>query len=226
MVFFMNNTRAVIFANGRLPDLAVAKSLLRPEDVLFAADAGASYILGMGLLPHTVVGDLDSLPAKDLKKLIRADVRLVRQPQDKDLTDLELTINCALAAGHRSLLIMAALGGRLDMTLSNLGLLTRPDLLQLDISLDDGVEQVVLVKHDIHLTGKAGDIVSLLPWAGVVEGVTTSGLRWPLSNECLEPHQTRPVSNEMLADEAVIRIESGLLLCIHRRFSAHTPDMN
>lgn len=216
----MSATRAVIFANGLLPDLAAARMLLRPADVLFAADAGASHILRMGLLPALVVGDLDSMPEEDLQNLKAAGVRMVQHPQDKDLTDLELTINSALEEGHRSLLIMAALGGRLDMTLSNLSLLTRPDLLDLDVRLDDGVEQVLFVRREAHISGQAEDTVSLLPWGGPVEQVTTSGLRWPLSDDRLESYETRTISNEMQAAEVVIRVGSGLLLCIHRRRSS------
>jgi thiamine pyrophosphokinase len=207
----------MIFANGLLPDLEAARNLVQAGDVLYAADGGASHILRLGLLPAQVVGDLDSLIKEELEELLTAGVRIVRHPQDKNLTDLELTINCALAEGHQSLVIVAALGGRLDMILGNINLLTRPDLLERDIRLDDGVEQVLFVRNEAHISGKAGDIVSLLPWGGMVEKVTTTGLRWPLVGEDLNPFETRSISNEMQSNDAVINIGSGLLLCVHRR---------
>jgi thiamine pyrophosphokinase len=213
----MSTNRALIFANGLLPNLEAARKLVLPGDVLYAADGGASHILRLGLLPAQVVGDLDSITKEDLGKLKAAGVQIVRHPQDKNLTDLELTINHAIAEGHQCLVIVAALGGRLDMILSNLSLLTRPDLLEKDISLDDGVEQVFFVRKEVHISGKAGDIISLLPWEGLVEQVTTIGLRWPLKGENLNPYETRSISNEMLTGEAIIRIGSGLLVCIHRR---------
>ncbi len=213
----MSDIRALIFANGFLPDMEAARKLVQPGDVLFAADGGASHLLSMGLLPAHLVGDMDSLTAEDLQKLTAAGVRILRYPQDKNLTDLELTINYAIDEGYHSLVIVAALGGRLDMTLSNLNLLTRPDLLDLDVSLDDGVEQVFFVRKQVQICGKAGDIISLLPWGGLVEQVTTTGLRWPLIHENLNSYQTRSISNEMLTDEAKIHIGSGLLLCIHCR---------
>jgi len=213
----MTKTRALIFANGLLPDLEAARKLVQANDVLYAADGGASHILRLGLLPAWVVGDLDSLSKEELGLLKAAGVRIVRHPINKDLTDLELTINCALEEGHHKLVIMAALGGRLDMILSNLNLLTRPDLIEIDIRLDDGVEQVFFVRNEVLISGKAGDIISLLPWGRMVDKVTTIGLRWPLNNENLNPFETRSISNEMLTSEAMIRIGSGLLLCIHRR---------
>jgi len=215
----MLENRAVIFANGLLTDLDAARRILLPGDVLFAADAGASHILHLGLLPALVVGDLDSLSCEEQQELKTAGVQLVRYPQDKDLTDLELTINSVLEEGYKNLLIIAALGGRLDMTLSNLNLLVRPDLLELDVSLDDGIEHIFVVKQKTLIKGQVGDTVSLLPWGGPAEHVSTSGLRWPLNNAHLELYESRTISNEMLSDQAEIRIGSGLLLGIHTRRS-------
>jgi thiamine pyrophosphokinase len=220
MVFFMNKNRAVIFANGIIPDLEAARILLLPGDVLYAADAGASHILRLGLLPSFVIGDLDSLPEDDRRKLDAAGVRILKHPQDKDFTDLELTISCVLVEGHRTLLIIAALGGRLDMTLSNISLLTRPDLLDLEVSLDDGVEAAFFIRQEARITGQAGDILSLIPWGGPVMVEMASGLRWPLTEALLIPYETRTISNELLGGDVMIRIGSGLLLCIYRRINS------
>jgi thiamine pyrophosphokinase len=217
MVFYMTTTRALIFVNGLLPDLESARKLVQEGDVLYAADGGASHILQLGLLPSKVVGDLDSLKKDELDLLLTAGVRVVRHPKDKNLTDLELTINSALEECHQRFVIVAALGGRLDMTLSNLNLLTRPDMLVRDVRLDDGVEEAFFVRSKAQITGKAGDIVSLLPWGAIAERVTTIGLRWPLNCEDLNPYETRSISNEMETNDAIISIGSGLLLCIHRR---------
>jgi thiamine pyrophosphokinase len=217
MVFFMQKDRAVIFVNGNLPDPEAVRKILLPGDVFFAADAGASHILRLGLLPEMVIGDLDSLPETEKTKLKASGVRIVRYPQDKDLTDLELTIKIVLEEGYRRLLIVAALGGRLDMTLSNMNLLTRPDLFDLDVQMDDGVEQIQFVRKKALIQGRVGDTVSLIAWGGAVERVTTSGLRWPLEDARLELFETRTVSNEMISGQVEICVGSGSLVCIHHR---------
>lgn len=213
----MTTSRALIFANGLLPDLEAARNLVQAGDVLYAADGGTKHILRLGLLPDLVVGDLDSLEREDLKFLEFAGVRIERYPQDKELTDLELALNYALDNGHQSLVIVAALGGRLDMTLSNINLLSRPDLMEKDIKLDDGVEEAFFVHLEAQITGNAGDTVSLLPWGGEVKQVITSGLRWVLNREDLNPYETRSISNEMQTSVANIQIGSGILFCVHRR---------
>ncbi|PIX47931.1 MAG: thiamine diphosphokinase, partial [Anaerolineae bacterium CG_4_8_14_3_um_filter_59_70] len=43
--------RAVIFANGALPDLEPARRLIRRDDFLIAADGGTRHALALGLLP-------------------------------------------------------------------------------------------------------------------------------------------------------------------------------
>ncbi len=112
---------------------------------------------------------------------------------------------------------MAALGGRLDMTLANLALLTDPQLQELNIRVDDGTEQVLFTRKHCEIRGAAGDIISLVPWGGDVTAVVTDGLRWPLRGETLHAHRSRGLSNEMTSNLATISLETGLLLVVHRR---------
>jgi thiamine pyrophosphokinase len=216
-MFFMNETRAVIFANGNLPDPRAARGLIQSDDFLIGADGGTRHVLSLGMQPGLIVGDMDSLDEKLRREFETAGVRLDIYPEDKDFTDLELALKHAVEAGYTHILIMGGLGGRFDQMLGNLSLLADPTLEQVDIRMDDGVEEVFFMRKQAVIPGRAGDIVSLLPWGGPVSGVITQGLRWPLQNEVLFSYKTRGVSNEMTADQASIRIHSGLLLCVHRR---------
>lgn len=209
--------RMVIFANGKLPDENAARSLLREGDYLVAADAGARHLLAMGILPEIVIGDLDSLNEEDLADLVAAGVEVKQYPEDKDETDLELALEYTLEKAPASILIIAALGGRLDQTVANLMLLTNPMLAGVDIRLDDGIEEVFFCRGQVEILGVEGDWVSLIPWGVPVEGVTTRGLHWPLRDETLYPERSRGVSNRMNTDRAAITIRSGLLLVVHRR---------
>lgn len=208
--------RCIIFANGTLPDLDSARRLLRPDDFLLAADGGTRHILDLGRVPSIIIGDLDSATF-DLRPLTDAGTRIIQHPRDKDETDLELALDYALQNGYREIVIVAALGDRLDQTLGNLALLTYPRLATFDLRLADGVEQAFFCRARSEVEGRRGDIVSLIPWGGEVRGVRTEGLRWPLSDETLYPHKTRGISNELTGDIATIQIDSGLLLIVHRR---------
>lgn len=230
MIEKMSSTRAIIFANGHLPDLEPARRLIRRDDFLIAADGGTRHILALGLLPSVVIGDLDSLTTDDRRRLEGSGVEIRQYPRDKNETDLALALHYAVEAGHREILVVAALGDRLDQTLANLSLLSDPRLSTprhvsgqaFDVRLDDGIEAAFFVRKQANFQGRPGDTVSLIPWGGPAEGVTTAGLRWPLRGETLYPDKTRGISNEMLGETAIVSLKSGLLLCVHRRQKAET----
>jgi thiamine pyrophosphokinase len=217
VIFFMAKNRAVIFANGRLPDPEAAKRLLKEGDYWIAADGGSRHALACGRAPDVLIGDLDSAPDVVREALDRAGTVTKSFPAEKDETDLELALRFAVREGYREILIIAGLGGRTDQTLANLSLLAGPDLRSCDVRIDDGREQAMLVGKKTLLRGAPGDTVSLLPWGQPAKGVSTGGLKFPLRRETLFPHRTRGVSNRMQSEQATISVEKGALLCIHTR---------
>ena len=217
--------RIVIFANGELPDQEAARAFLQADDYLIAADGGANHLMKMGILPEIVIGDLDSIDENTLFELTTAEVKIEQYSEDKDETDIELALRYAVELHPSSILIVGALGGRLDQTLANLCILTHPTLAGIDIRLDDGVEEAFYCwasttnGGQVEVRGRSGDTISLIPWNGPVEGVSTEGLQWSLFGETLFSNQSRGISNMLLGASASIRIQSGLLLIVHRRES-------
>ncbi len=214
---FFIMARLVIFANGVVPELISARQIIHAGDVFYAADGGTHHALALGLMPSIVVGDLDSLRPDERRQLDAVGVQIHQFPRDKDKTDLELALELAIEAGHREILIMGALGGRLDQTLGNLALLSDARLSTCDIRLDDGVEEAFFTRDRCEIHGRPADIISLVPWGKKVTGILTEGLRWPLNNETLYTDRTRGISNEMSHEIASVKLKSGLLLVIHHR---------
>ncbi|MCL4368347.1 MAG: thiamine diphosphokinase, partial [Actinobacteria bacterium] len=110
----------MIFANGRLSDPLLDRSLLRPDDWILAADGGAVHCRELGVVPAAVIGDLDSTPADEIQRLQADGVQILRHPRRKDETDLELAITYASQAGADEVLILGAMGDRWDQTIANL----------------------------------------------------------------------------------------------------------
>ena len=217
--------RALIFVNGGLRNPKALANLMRPDDFLIAADGGARHLLKLGRLPDILIGDLDSLTLEEVQNMEEQGVRVQRYPTDKDWTDLELALNFAVENDFSSIRLVAALGGRLDQTLGNLFLLAQEKFKKLDIALDDGQELVQIIHGILHLSGKPGDRVSLIPIDEKVTQVSTQGLRWPLLHETLYRHSTRGISNELLKNQATITIGDGLLFCIHTRKEFLTDEI-
>lgn len=208
--------RALIFANGILPDPAAARSLLQSGDLIAAADGGLHNALSAGVKPHIVIGDMDSVSPSELDDVVKAKGQILRFPKEKDETDLELAIRYVLEKQATEIIVIGALGGRLDQMLGNLSLLTGVPS-GVDIRLDDGKEEVRLVDPPIVITGKPGDVISLIPWGAAVTGIWTEGLRFPLRNETLLPNKSRGISNEMMDLKASINFSEGKLIVIHTR---------
>ena len=182
-------SRIIIFANGNLPNLEKARQLIRPNDFILCADGGTRHALAMGLIPNAIIGDMDSLPENFQPSTF--DGELILFPKDKNETDLELAINHALTFNPDQILILAALGGRMDQTLANIALLSNLQLVTFNIKLTDGVEEIFFCRDQAQIEGRSGDIVSLIPWQGEVTGVFTENLRWHLHHETLYPDKTR-----------------------------------
>jgi thiamine pyrophosphokinase len=190
---------------------------VRQGDLVLGADGGAAQALAWGLEPHVVIGDMDSLPDPERSRLEARGCRFVVHPRAKDETDLELALGYAAGQGAQDIVILGALGGRLDHTLANVLLLALPVLDGLQVRIAAGQQEAFLVRsgESLALEGNAGDLVSLLPLGGDARGVTTRGLAWALRDDTLRFGSSRGVSNEMTAATARIEVEEGHVLVVH-----------
>lgn len=206
--------RAIIFANGPLPDRAGARRTLAPTDRLIAADGGLRHLRALGLTPHLLVGDLDSVTPAEVAAAQADGARVEQHPARKDETDLELALRRACADGAQDVLIFGALGGRWDQTLANLLLLAHPDYRTVRLRLLDGAQQIYLVQGTTVIEGQPGDTVSLVALSGDALGVTTTGLEYPLAAGTLPFGGTLGISNVLIGTEATVTVASGLVACI------------
>ncbi len=205
----------MIIANGDRPDPTVVHRLASQADLLLAADGGARHALALNLVPHVVIGDLDSLDEDQETRLRSAGTRFIVHPVAKDETDLELALLYAVEQDADPVIVLGALGGRLDQMLANVLLLAMPVLAGRDVRLIDGLQSAFVVRDQATITGKPGDTVSLIPLGGEARKITTRGLAYPLTDGTLPFGPALGVSNEMTASQAQVQVQDGLLLCIH-----------
>jgi thiamine pyrophosphokinase len=211
-------THALIFANGDLNDGAMVRQALATAHsaLIVAADGGARMALALGLRPHVVIGDMDSLQADELGDLEKSGAEILRYPAEKNETDLELALLLVAARGATWLRIIGGVGDRLDQTMSNVYLMALPQLGAMDVRMVAGKQEMWLLPAGTHtLHGAQGDTISLLPLSGAVSGITTEGLYYALHDETLAFGPARGVSNVMCAPQARVQVASGTLLCVH-----------
>lgn len=205
--------RAVIFFNGDLSDVSRAKTHIKQTDVIIAADGGTEFVLKLGLMPHVIIGDNDSLSRQI--KMKPADIEWVTFQQEKDATDSELALNYAVEKGFKQLVVFGLLGSRIDHFLSNIFALSFLDKKDISVMLIEGNQEIQVIHDSVTLKGNPGDIVSLLPLKGDVTGVSTKNLQYSLNKEKLHFSYSRGVSNVMTKKTAMVSLEKGLLLVIH-----------
>lgn len=188
-------------------------------DLIIAADLGAAHCLRWGWRPDLVVGDMDSLPIKAQQSLQALESSFIIMPARKDETDLELALDQAVRRGADVIVILGVFGGRIDHTLANFLLLTRPALAVLDVCMVEGPQTVRLLRPgpSLIVAGQPGDILSLIPVGGDANGVTARQVEWPLTAAHLPLGIARGVSNVMLDHAATLSLQEGLLLVIHIR---------
>jgi thiamine pyrophosphokinase len=192
--------------------------------LVVAADGGVRHAAAFGLTLDRWVGDGDSTAPAELEALAAAGVAIDRVAVDKDESDTELALLAAIAAGADQVTILGGLGGvRVDHAISNVALLQHPALEGREVRLyDEACARLSLLAGSDDrglpgardLTGRVGDIVSLIPLGESARDVETQGLRYPLNRETLILGRARGVSNVRIAPTARVSVGSGRLLVI------------
>lgn len=206
--------RAIIFANGLMTDWPDKIDIAPDEDVIIAADGGLKHCTRRDIVPHLVVGDMDSADPGELAALEKKGIEVNRFPARKNETDLWLAVRAALDREVDEIIILGALGGRWDMTFSNVLLLTSPELKQIETRILESNQELFVLQggQNVRIFGNKGDMLSLMPLTAMVRGLTLTGFEYPLDNETLELGSTRGISNVFVEDTCNIELSRGKLL--------------
>ncbi len=204
---------AVVITGGDPPDPDVRRRLPVPAYVI-AADSGLDHAAELGLSVDRAVGDFDSVTPGARAAAEAAGVALEQHPVAKDATDLELAMEAAIGTGTDRIVVVGGSGGRLDHLLATALLLAAPAFAPVHVTAHLGPAVVDVVRDTFTMTGRPGDLVSLLPVHGGATGVVTRGLRYPLGGEDLLPGRTRGVSNEFTDTRAEVRLTGGVLIVV------------
>lgn len=202
--------RAVVVAHGDVDDGDAVYA--RDADLVVAADGGSEHLARWGVTPHVVIGDLDSLA-----HALPPGAPVERWPREKDKSDTELAVERALTAGADEVVVLGALGGpRTDHEIANVVLLARDAPIASRVRLVRGRLSIRLLRGDarLELSGRTGDLVTLLALGGDAAGIETVGLRYPLRQETLALGSSRGISNEITRPGATVSVRSGALLVI------------
>jgi len=195
-------------------------AVIRPasDDLIIAADGGYSAMKVLGVTPHLIVGDFDSLG------FVPESEAVVQHPVRKDDTDTLLAIRLGLEHGYRNFVITGALGGRLDHTFANLqALLFLRDHGARGVLYGDGTVVTAVTNSSITITGEG--TLSVFTMDRVAQGVQLQNVGYPLINAELTNNFPLGVSNEFVGKPAAISVENGTLLVMWQAEKGNLPNI-
>jgi len=182
-----------------------------PEDCVIAADGGLAHTQKLGLTPHVILGDFDSLGYTPEGANVF--------PVEKDDTDAMLAVHRGLAMGYRDFILYGSLDGpRLDHTIANFQ--TLQYLCDHDASgYLVGNSSIVTVVKNGSLRFPAGleGTVSVFCMGPDAWGVDIEGLHYPLKDGVLTAGFPLGVSNHFTGAPAQISVREGSLLVLWDR---------
>lgn len=193
---------ASIIANGTVKSGAwLRKNIV---GVVIAADGGADTCRKHHIAPDYVIGDFDSVKKSTLASL-KGRARIILSP-DQKTTDFQKALALASSLGAKRVFVFGAIGSELDHTLAN--------ILALDTrcTMKDETHDIVLVEKRHDMSGKPGDLVSVIALAPV-RGLSYSGLQWKISNRSV-PAGWIGVRNRFIAKRARITLRKGKVAVI------------
>lgn len=207
----------VIVCGGAISDYAYMNKYFKNAGIVICADSGAFHLRRFDIKPDILLGDCDSIAQEDYTALAGDGVTILKYPVEKDKTDSELAVDLALEKGCSSVVILGALGTRLDHSVSNIFLLKKLLEAGAEGVIADEHNEVRLINSRITIERDGCEKVSLLPLTQRVCGITTKGLYYPLCDASIEQGSSRGVSNEFTGDAAEVALNEGILLVIKSR---------
>jgi len=195
---------ALIITGGEAPSEAILKGLAESADFIVAADSGLDTAAEFGIIPHSIIGDFDSIANLALLDMYpKADI--MKFSPEKDDTDTELALCHCVKKGADKVVIAGGGGGRMDHLLGVLYLFRRE---KHPLAWHTSTQSVFYVGRNetaLFSTMPAA-MVSIFPLMGACEGMSSQGLKWSLAGLSWKPGGYG-ISNQSI--EASFRVSAG-----------------
>ncbi len=184
-------------------------------DFIIGVDGGCKWCIENHLAIDLAIGDFDSLEDHDFERLPEFATRIDHYSSHKDLTDLELAIQAALAESPQRLTVLGTWGGRTDHALANLLCLARQSKL-LPVAMPGARQNGYLLKcgHEIVIEHQIGQTVSIMAMLNDCHGVSNQGMKYPLTDATILMGSGFGLSNQTVTNPASISLNNGVLLVL------------
>ena len=215
--------RTVIVSGGNIQeDFALTFLKENHYDHLIGVDNGLRFLYEHGILPTRIVGDFDTVDPEIVnwyRENTKIEIRAFNPV--KDATDTQIAVELTLELKSTFITILGGTGSRLDHVLGNVHTMMLALNAGAECFLLDASNRIRLIDAPLTIrkAEQFGDYVSLLPLTTVVDGVNLIGFKYPLTSYTFTSTGSAGlgVSNEIVEEEAVIQLKSGIFIVIESR---------
>lgn len=194
---------ALIIANGASCEPELLGQLLEWSPLVVVLDSAIERVMHLDIKIDVLLGDFDRDFDPEIYKTKQYPLEIVHTP-DQNKTDLEKALDYLIERKIPSVNIVWATGKRADHTITNLTNIVRyRDLIKIVI-LDDH-SKIFLLPNKFEKWYTAGTPISLIP-IGVVKGIQSQNLVYPLANDTLTIGY-RTGSSNAVASDGLVTIE-------------------
>ena len=202
---------ALIIANGAACQPELLGQLLEWSPLVVVLDSAIERVISLDIKVDVLLGDFDRDFNPDDYQARQYPLEIAHTP-DQNKTDLEKALDYLIERKIPAVNIVWATGRRADHTITNLTNIVRyRDLIKIVI-LDDH-SKIFLLPNKFEKWYTAGTPISLIP-IGVVKGIHSQNLVYPLANDTLTIGYRTGSSNAVATDGLVTieHTEGDLLL--------------
>jgi thiamine pyrophosphokinase len=201
---------ALIIANGAACHEELLGQLLEWQPLVIVLDSAIERVIDLNIKVDVLLGDFDR--GFDPHEITQSQypIEIIHKP-DQNKTDLEKAFDYLIERGIPAVNVVWATGRRADHTITNLTTIVSYRN-HLKIVIHDDHSKIFLLPQKFQKWYPAKTNISLIP-IGVVSGITTKNLLYPLNNESLTMGYRTGSSNAVTEDGLVtINHTSGDLL--------------
>lgn len=203
-----------VVTNGNIDDENILRSVLSSSDYVICADGAAKYFMDINVKPDLLVGDLDSIDASTLEWVKKSKIDIKQFPVKKDMTDTELAIEYAINMSPNVITLIGAIGSRMDHSLANIMLLYKIHKVGIRARIVNEVNDIAITDCTLHIDGRIGQTISIIPIGGDAKGVSLIGLEYKLLDQDIALGSSLGISNMFREERAIITVDKGTLLVI------------
>lgn len=212
----------LIVSNGRIDDYSKIREILierydfNDKTFIISADGATSSCKKIRICPDVIIGDMDSASQKDIDYFSSKnnDLKFLKFPRKKDESDTQLAIDYAVKEGYDRIIIIGALGGRVDHCLANIFNLFSGSYDKAEIKIVSEDCEITVLKKPAVISGQPGKEVSIFSMTPYTFFNNTSGLEYNLRDEKLLFSPIRGLSNKFTKSRAELDFSDGILLII------------